>query len=1066
MNFLIWNIRGIGNGPSQKHLHNFYHLHKIKILAIMEPKVQLDSMFFCRRLGFSKVTANCSNKVWCFVDADFDSEVILDHKQFLHLKIKSQLLPQPFFFTCIYAKCKSTGRRPWLLGGDFNIILHLHERTGQNQRSMTPLNEFGDMISDCGLIDAGYAGNCFTWTNHRVWKRLDRMLYSESWLDLFYNTKVTHLTRIWSDHAPLLTSVSFQAEKPPSSFRFMKIWTRHHLFSEAIVNSWWWNINIFGDIFINIRNAEQEVSLSEQRFDENPSEINLIELKRCSTRNTKFFHSLVKKKRCKNRIHSISEAGRVITDQEEIKVLAPNFFQALLTNDIPNLIHDELDCLSQIPSNFNIENLHADPTMEEIEQAVFNIDPDSVAGPDGFSALFFQHCWSIIQEDVKDAVMDFFHGNAMPRSYTATSLVLIPKSDSPTTWNDFRPISLCNVTNKIITKILSSRLENLLPRIIAPSQSGFVKGRLISDNILLAQELIHNINAKRKHDNVAFKLDMAKAYDRTQWAFLYKIMKKIGFTEKWISLVRNCIENCWFSVLINGMTAGFFKSSRGLRQGDPLSPSLFIIATEFLSRSLDSLFSKHKEMYYFNNGGLRISHLSYVDDIIIFSNCQGKVLKRLMDFLEHYSNVSGQLISQGKSSFIVNSKCPNLIIQRLRNITGFSLKYLPVIYLGAPLYKGNKKCALFQDLIGKMRSRIQGWEKSTLSHGGRLALIKSTLATMPIYLMQVTQPPKSTSWENICYPIEEGGLGIRKLSDMVKAFSFKLWWRFRSMSSLWAFYMFKRYCGCTFPGAVKVSVHDSSTWKRMCKIRKEAQDNIFGYLEKAKSHSSMITGLEMPLLRQLCSEQQLKLSSHRDFSVSSAWNFIRSNKVKRKLLGSLWCPQLTPTMTIFLWRLVHNWIPVDTQLSTPYANSSHIRTLIPLLILWFLWTERNDAKFRNKGFYSHRVIWKTYKHLYYLFKCRKLDRKLWRGDMTTAKKLEFNLCFEEPKKTLKITWRKPPLGWYKLNMDGASKGGTGQAVQEASSEITWVTFYWHIMISLEWRIAYTRRLLHLPKDSS
>ncbi|KAI3450940.1 hypothetical protein Pfo_007605 [Paulownia fortunei] len=295
MNLLTWNIRGIGNEPTQKHLYNFCQLHRVKIMAIMEPKVHLDSTFFCWRLGFSRVIANCSNKVWCFVDQDFEMDVIKDHEQL----------------------------------------------------RLTSLNDFADMISDCGLIDAGYVGNCYTWTNHRVWKRLDRMLYSEHWLDPFHNTKVSHLPRIWSDHAPLLATLSFQLDKTPSPFRFMNMWTRHQSFLEVVRNSWqnstgmagminlqqklyrtkqllrWWNKNVFGDIFENIKKAGKEVSLKEQMFDANPIDENLIELKRCSAvlthaliiekdfwkqkaacrwindgeRNTAFFHSLVKKKK-------------------------------------------------------------------------------------------------------------------------------------------------------------------------------------------------------------------------------------------------------------------------------------------------------------------------------------------------------------------------------------------------------------------------------------------------------------------------------------------------------------------------------------------------------------------------------------------------------------------------------------------------------------------------------------------------------------------------------------------------------------------------------------------------
>ncbi|KAI3463155.1 hypothetical protein Pfo_019818 [Paulownia fortunei] len=1173
---MVWNVRGIGNEPTQKHVHNFCRLHKIKIMVVLEPKVQLDSNFFCRRFAFSQVFANCSNKIWCFVNNEFQCKILSDQEQFLHMEVKSHLLPSTFLLTFIYAKCDIAGRRelwnalrdiaeqndaqPWLIGGDFNTILHLNERTGNNGNRLTSMNDFGDMIGDCGLIDAGYEGSSFTWTNHKVWKRLDRVLYSEEWLNLFHNTKVSHLPRIWSDHSPLLISLDTDKLKAPSPFRFFRMWSRHHTFWDTVKDSWryptetqgmknlqqklyrlkqrlrWWNKNIFGDIFENVKKAKQEVADKEKEYDENPCDANLTELKRCTAvlthnltieedywrqkaacrwivegeRNTKYFHSLVKKKRNQSRIHSIIHEGVQLSEQEEIKNSAASYFQSLLTNDVPDLTEVNMDCIQQIQQNSETEKLCSVPDMEEIRQAVFAMDLDSVAGPDGFSAFFFQHCWDIIHMDIKEAVVDFFKGNTMPRSFTATSIVLIPKIENPKTWGDFRPISLCNVNNKIFSKIISNRLVNILPEIISPAQSGFVKGRLISDNILLAQELMHTINAKCKHENVALKLDMNKAYDRVQWSFLYKVLKKMGFPATWITLVQKCIEHCWFSVLINGNSAGFFQSSRGLRQGDPLSPSLFIIAADFLSRSLDTLFQHNKELRYHSKGGLNISHLAYADDVIIFTNSSRMGLRKIIELLRKYAAASGQIINKEKSSFIVSTKCSNLIIQRLQYATGFNFKHLPITYLGGPLFKGNKKCSLFQDLISKMRYKIQGWEKSSLAHGGRLALIKNTLSMMPIYLLQVLQPPKMVlhrieqimarffwgtygdqkrmhwvSWDRICQPIKEGGLRIRKLADMVQAFSLKLWWRFRSMSSLWAAFMQQKYCGCLFLGAVKISVHDSSNWKRMCKGLGDGQayfwqDHWIGEAPLAATNQRELMGhsavnffwqnkqwnverlgqlLPQNVVNKICNmdihddmdAMIWKLTPDGEFSTKSAWNLIRSSRNERQLLGDLWCNQLTPTMSIFVWRLMNNCIPVDIRLqekefpvvsrcycclssmesiphlfisggqatvvwehfanlfnikhpqtenptllfqywklSTPFSKPNHIRIIIPLLIFWFLWTERNNAKYRSKGFHANRVIWKIYDHLFFI-------------------------------------WKKPQIGWFKLNTDGAAKGETGQA---------------------------------------
>ncbi|KAL0423411.1 UNVERIFIED_CONTAM: hypothetical protein Sradi_0875900 [Sesamum radiatum] len=134
-------------------------------------------------------------------------------------------------------------------------------------------------------------------------------------------------------------------------------------------------------------------------------------------------------------------------------------------------------------------------TLEEVREAVFSIDPDSVAGPDGFGTVFFHTCWDIISGDVFDAVIEFFRGVEMPKDFTATTISLIPKTASLACWSEYRPISLCNVTNKICMKLMTIRLGRVLPKVLSLSQSGFVPGRLLSDNVFLAQELIHSLES-------------------------------------------------------------------------------------------------------------------------------------------------------------------------------------------------------------------------------------------------------------------------------------------------------------------------------------------------------------------------------------------------------------------------------------------------------------------------------------------------------------------------------------------------------------------------------------------
>lgn len=357
-----------------------------------------------------------------------------------------------------------------------------------------------------------------------------------------------------------------------------------------------------------------------------------------------------------------------MTNFQDIQNCAISFYQKLLTSEGTSNC-DEL--LSFIPTLVNQEQndfLLRPPLEEEIKITVFSMDANSAPGPDGFPGLFFTHCWPIVKKEVVDAVLDFFHGGTLSRSYTSSFLVLIPKVEQPISMSDFRPISLCNFIYKIIARIFSDRLSSILPSIISPQQGAFVKDRSIFDNIELAQELFHDLNRKVWGGNMIIKCDMAKAYDRLEWSFLFAVLLKFGFSDMWIEFIKKMFTNCWFSIMLNGTIGGYFKSSRGLRQGDPLAPSLFILAEEVLSRGLYALM-QNNVIHRFKSprGCPLVSHLLFADDTIIFTNGNLRSLSNLMQFLKLYENASGQKINKQKSCFVVPSSTLPLKI----NITLF-----------------------------------------------------------------------------------------------------------------------------------------------------------------------------------------------------------------------------------------------------------------------------------------------------------------------------------------------------------------------------------------------------------
>lgn len=873
-------------------------------------------------------------------------------------------------------------------------------------------------------------------------------------------------------------------------------------------------------------------------------------------RNTKVFQAMARKKQTRAKIFQIRENGVLMNDPDEIGNSAMNYFKKLLLEPEDIIACHNLYFIPQIVTEEDNAWLCREPTMEEVKTTVFGLNSDSVAGPDGFNAHFYQTCWEFIQDDVFAAVVDFFHGVTLPRSFKATNVVLIPKKENPEEWKDYRPISLCNVSYKILSKVLNDRLAIILPKIVSPSQSGFVKGRLIGDNILLAQEMVYNLGVRRGKQNTILKLDMEKAYDRMDWEFIYQMLSKFGFCPSWINLIKACIEECYFSILVNGETNGFFKSAHGIRQGDPISPALFIIAAEFLSRGLESLYRENPNMEFSTGGGLMVTHLAYADDCIIFINGHKDNMLLLKKFLNLYEMVSGQKVNERKSCFLTGNSVDPHFIHDIKEVTGFERGQFPITYLGAPLFRGPPISAYFRDWITKVKGLIYGWENKYLNFGGRLTLIKSVLCAIPIYLCQILKPPVVVieelermfakflwgttetrrkkhwrSWDKVCRPYEEGGLGVRSLASMIQTFGMKLWWRMRSQDSLWARYMLHRYG--KRKDIMTIKSWESSGWKRLIDIAPKAQPHIFWSIRNGNAffwqdhwfgdESLRARGLHNNNMNEKVSDywrngewdvqkvnatlanetaqQVLQIRIRNDgndliawklevdgvFSTKSARRVFRTRLPRSNILDSLWHKFITPNISIFNWRLALDLIPTDRYMtkhgydivskchccrdietedhlfwSSGLAQSiwsfffnlfhirrprelewnnihaywrgshgrlkyGHIRTLIPTLVLWFIWAARNDARHRDIPMNKNKIIDKVRNYICDLFSQVPKRSVAWQGDDLVAKLWGIKLTKSKEKKTQKVVWAKPQLGYVKLNTDGCSKGNPGAA---------------------------------------
>lgn len=223
--------------------------------------------------------------------------------------------------------------------------------------------------------------------------------------------------------------------------------------------------------------------------------------------------------------------------------VAVDYFRELFKSNPLALPSTASQGISPILSDEDNSELLCPFTGEEVYSALFSMHPTKAPGPNGMSALFFQQHWHIVGPEVTSFVLNILHGSHFPEFLNHTFISLIPKVSNPSKMKDLRPISLCNVLYKIISKVIANRLKVCLRKMVSPSQSAFVPGRLITDNVLSAFEVFHYMQKRcmSKTGYLALKLDMAKAYDRVEWAFLEHCMERMGFQAEWIALIMRCV---------------------------------------------------------------------------------------------------------------------------------------------------------------------------------------------------------------------------------------------------------------------------------------------------------------------------------------------------------------------------------------------------------------------------------------------------------------------------------------------------------------------------------------------
>ena len=502
-----------------------------------------------------------------------------------------------------------------------------------------------------------------------------------------------------------------------------------------------------------------------------------------------YFCSLEKRNYINKSINKLTKSNNVtITDKKDINVEVKNFYQTLYSKrdvddiEISDLVNN-LKTLSQQQS----ESLEGELTLDEISFSLKEMKNGKSPGSDGFGAEFFKVFWKQLGGFVLRSLNEGFRKGELSNTQKEAIIICIPKTDKERDKvKNLRPISLLNIVYKIGSSSIANRIKSILPEIINEDQTGFVKNRFIGDNIRLVYDIIYHLNTTNK-PGILLCLDFEKAFDSVDWGFLFKVLKAFGFKcdiVKWIETFTNNIKS---TISVNSMISDWFSIQRGCRQGDPISPYLFIICAEIMS----TMIRENDRIKGIQINDLECKLTQYADDSELLLDGSRESFESSIQTVRLFGNVSGLVLNHKKTNSVCLGSLRNSNIRYMQHL---DIAWNPQVFKILGILFTNDLHDIvelnFRSKLIEMQNLYRIWIKRQITPLGRIAVLKSLVLSKLIFLwILLPNPPdemikdiqlnvfrfiwnnkndrisRETSTKNVI----DGGLSIPNINKYIKA---------------------------------------------------------------------------------------------------------------------------------------------------------------------------------------------------------------------------------------------------------------------------------------------------------